>query len=135
MRDWLTNDLAWKLFSVLLALAIWVTVHKHGGAFDSSGVDMEKTTYSDLPVTIVSTNANAQSARVTPNSVIVTVSGPADIMDSLQANRIHAVVNLTDASGRNLRRHVDVSVPPGVTLLDVIPADVTVTILPPEKKP
>jgi hypothetical protein len=58
-------------------------------------------------------------------------------MADLQANQIHAMVDLTDIpSNRDLRQRVDVSTPPKVTLLSVDPPKVGVIVPPPsDNKP
>jgi YbbR domain-containing protein len=139
MRDWLTKDFGWKLFSIFLALVIWVTVHEvyeepHGAAIWVTG---NPVTYGNLPVFIVSTAANVHDFRVAPSVVSVTVSGAPKIMSVLQANQIRAVVDLTDLKpDSDLHRHVDISTPPGVTLVKVEPSEVGVIIPPvPAKKP
>jgi YbbR domain-containing protein len=134
MRDRITIDFAWKLFSVILAVVLWLTVHniyeEPKNAFASAAGD--RVTYDNLPVFIVSRVADVGDFRVVPGAISVTVSGPPDIMATLQANQIRAVVDLTDiTSARDLRLRVDVSTPPGVTLLSVDPSKVGV-ILPPK---
>jgi YbbR domain-containing protein len=134
MRDRITIDFGWKLFSVILAVVLWLTVHniyeEPKTAFASVAGD--KVTYDNLPVFVVSSGADVGDFRVVPGAVSVTVSGPPDIMAILQANQIRAVVDLTDiASARDLRLRVDVSTPPGVTLVSVDPPRVGV-ILPPK---
>ena len=50
-------------------------------------------------------------------------------MASLQANEILAFVNLSGIdSGSDLQRFVQVAVPPGVTFVSVVPAEVAVTV-------
>ena len=139
MRDWITNDFGWKLFSVFLALVIWVTVHEvyeepHGAAIWVAG---NSVTYGNLPVLVVSTAADVRDFRVVPNVVSVTVSGAPKVMADLQAKNIRVVVDLTELKPDNdLRRHVDVSTPPGVTLVKVEPPEVGVIVPPvPTKKP
>ncbi|MGO8837804.1 MAG: CdaR family protein [Limisphaerales bacterium] len=139
MRDWVTNDLGWKLFSLFLAVAIWLTVHKiyeEPGA--ASGLAGGNTvTFGNLPVLVVSAASDVRDFRVVPATVAVKVSGPPEVMADLQANQIHAVVDLTDVqSARDLRRRVDVSTPPRVTLVSVDPPNVAVIVPPPpDKKP
>jgi YbbR domain-containing protein len=139
MRDWITNDFGWKLFSLFLALAIWLTVHKiyeEPGA--TSGLVVGNTvTFGNLPVLVVSAASDVRDFRVAPATVAVKVSGPPEVMADLQANQIHAVVDLTDVpSTRDLRQRVDVSAPPRVTLVSVDPPKVGVIVPPPlDKKP
>jgi YbbR domain-containing protein len=135
MRDLFIKDFGWKLFSLLLAAFIWLTVHKiieEPPSVTASAVS-SPVTYGNLPVLIVATAADMRPYRVTPNTVSVTVSGPADAMAVLQANQIRPTVDLTDIdSATDLKRRVDVSVPSGVTLVSVEPAKVGI-ILPPKR--
>jgi YbbR domain-containing protein len=133
MRDWLTKDFGWKLFSVFLAVVIWLTVHKIREEPEISAALGVGNTYGDLPVSVVSATADVHGVRIVPNKVDIKVSGPSDIMGTLQANRIHAFVNLTGVdSAHDLQRSVEVSLPRGVTLISIDPPQLIVTI---PKKP
>ena len=137
MRDLFIKDWGWKLFSLILAAGIWLTVHKiiepKNDAVSSTGSTL---TYGNLPVLVVSTAADVRDFRVAPGMVSVTVSGSPDAIAVLQANQIRATVDLTDIeSARDLKRRVDVSVPSGITLVSVDPPKVGVIIPPqPAKK-
>jgi YbbR domain-containing protein len=138
-RDWVTNDFGWKLFSLFLAVAIWLTVHKiYEEPKTASGPAVGDTvTFGNLPVLVVSAVSDVRDFRVAPATVAVKVSGPPEVMADLQANQIHAMVDLTDIpSNRDLRQRVDVSTPPKVTLLSVDPPKVGVIVPPPsDNKP
>ena len=131
MHDWLTKDIGWKIFSVFLALVIWLTVHRIYEEPGAATSRARENTYSDLPVLIVSESADVHDFRVVPATVSVTVSGPPETMSTLQANEIHATVDLT--TGKELRRKVEISTPPNVTLVSVEPSHVSV-IAPPKIK-
>ena len=134
MSDWITKDFWWKLFSLILAVVLWLTVYKIRqdpviSAAATSGVPL---TYGSLPVMVVSTALDVHDFRVQPGMVAVKVSGSPEVMAVLQANQIHPVVDLTDITGgRNLKRRVEVSTPPGVTLISVEPTEVNV-LFPPQ---
>ena len=133
MSDWITKDFWWKLFSVFLAVVLWLTVYKiREQPAMAVSVAGNPVTYDNLPVLAVSTASDVRDFRVMPGTVVVKVSGPAEVMAVLQANQIHPVVDLTDiVAGRNFKRRVEVSTPPGVTLVSVEPAEVGV-IFPPQ---
>jgi YbbR domain-containing protein len=137
LRDWFIKDLGWKLFSVVLAVVIWLTVNKilgESGSYTAPVAGDKQTIYDDLPVLAVSEASDVRNFRVLPGTVSVTVSGRPDVMAVLQANQIRAVVNLTGIeSGKEKHRHVDVSTPPGVTLVGVTPPSVDVIIPSPGK--
>jgi YbbR domain-containing protein len=133
MRERITTDLGWKLFSVVLAVGLWLTVHKiyeepKNNLSPATGTTV---TYENLPVNVVSSGADVSDFHVVPGTVSVTVVGPPDVMGILQANKIHVDVDLTDIeSTRDLRLPVYVATPPGVTLISVDPPKVGV-IAPP----
>ena len=143
MRDWFIKDFGWKLFSVFLALAIWLTVHKileesvPAPVLVPPRLAAETVTnkFTSLPVLVVSAAADVREFHVTPAAVNVTVSGQSEIVAALQAGQIHALVDLTDIeSARDLHRRVDILVPPGVTLVNVEPPEVNVVIPAQRKK-
>jgi YbbR-like protein len=133
MSDWITKDFWWKLFSITLALVIWLTVYK---IREEPGVPVAAVagvplTCGNVPVLVVSAASDVRDFRVQPATVAIKVSGPPEVMAVLQANQIHPVVDLTGvAAARNLKRRVDVSTPPGVTLVSVTPAEVEVLFPP-----
>jgi hypothetical protein len=131
MRDWLTKDFYWKAFSLLMAIGIWLTVHRISGEPDkqTSGTASLRNTY-DLHLFPVSADADVHNAQLTPSAVNVTVVGPPEIMNSLQPSQIHAVVNLTGFnSAQNLERDVEISLPSGLTVVNIDPPRVFVTLL------
>ena len=128
MRDWLTKDLHWKAFSILMAVGIWLTVHRIGGE-PASNISSSSTITYRLQVMAVSANVDVRTAQLVPPMVNITVSGPPEIMNRLQEQQIHAFVNLTDVnSAINSAREVEVSLPHGASVVDTDPSEVFVTL-------
>jgi YbbR domain-containing protein len=105
LREWLVHDFGWKIFSLLLAAVIWLTVHRiltePNSAVAPHGTT---TTYDNLPVQMVSTRADVHNYRLVRPAVKVTVSGTPEVMTVLQASQVHATVDLTDIeTARDLR--------------------------------
>lgn len=130
MRDWFTKDFYWKAFSLLMAIGIWLTVDRISGepGKQTPGAPSLKNTY-DLHLLAVSADADVQNAQLSPQTVNATIIGPPEIMNTLQPSQIHAVVNLTGFnSARNLLRDVEISLPRGVTVVNIDPPQVSVTL-------
>jgi YbbR domain-containing protein len=137
LRDLFIKDWGWKLFSLLLAAAIWLTVHKiiEEPKNSDATAAVSPVTYHNLTVSVISRTADMHLYRALPNTVSVTVSGPPEVIAVLQANEIRATVDLTENdSVHDLKRRVDVSVPPGVKLVSIDPPRVGVIIPPTSAK-
>jgi YbbR domain-containing protein len=131
MRNWLTKDLSWKIFSLFLAVGVWLTVHIQEEPGTSAAPGIENT-YGNLPVYLLSATADVRNYRIKPDTVVVTVRGPPNVMAVLQADQIHSVVNLTGIeSSHDPHRRVEVSAPTNVTLVNVDPSEVDVIVPPP----
>lgn len=137
MRDLFIKDWAWKLFSLVLAVAIWFTVHRilvesvvPKASGDASTPAVGTLTVGTLPVSLVSASRDVRDYRLLQPTVSVTVSGPREIIDKLQANQIHATVDLTETNNLNSeKQRVEVSAPPGVMVISIKPD--AIGVLPP----
>lgn len=127
MRDLFLKDWAWKLFSLALAIAIWFTVHRivvESPSPKDSG-NFSTFTYGNLPISLVSATGDTRQYRALQPSVSVTLIVPRDLVGTLQANQIHALVDLTATNNiHNEKQRVEVAVPPGVTVTSIRPETV-----------
>lgn len=138
LRDLVFKDVWLKLFSLGLAVLIWVTVsfairkenEQQTGVF--SYLPKKAIT---LPVLVVSAAADVREFHVHPDTVTVTVRGEQDDLDKLQDRDVRVTVDLTDITATSgARMPVAVSTPPGVVLISVSPRTVDV-VVPPTKIP
>ena len=127
LREMILRSLGWKMLSLGLAVAIWLTVR---AAIDQRGGARVRT-FDDIPAQIVSSTTDVRAFRVDPEKVSVTVQGPAQMINLLTDHEIHAFVDVTSVdTSQNFNRQLRIATPPGVTLMRVEPADVTVVVPP-----
>lgn len=134
MRDFFTKDIGWKIFSLVLAVILYITVSQATG---SAGRPLEARavhTYRGVPVLVMSSAADVREFKVDPDVVQVTLRGRPEILTQLQEEDIRVTVDLTGIkSAAGLKMRVHVSVPASITLVEVIPAEVDV-VIPPKKE-
>jgi YbbR domain-containing protein len=130
LRNLVLEDFWLKLFSLVLAVLLWLTVTF---ASRKDTVADQRVLPKMLPVTILASTEDAHHFRVSPSEVAVTVQGNPKTLQNLQTNDIRAIVDLTGVgAARDLRKRIEVSVPAGVTLMRVMPDEVQV-IFPPDR--
>jgi hypothetical protein len=134
LRHIFFEDFPLKLFSLGLALLVWVTVsfaiaQKEALPGPTHNGSSEVRTSFNLPVRVVSAAADARNLKVSPNRVEVTVRGEPRIVQGLQATDIRALVDVTGIDAAHAARMpIDTSLPAGITLVSVVPKEVQVLL-------
>lgn len=143
MREFLRNlvfgDWLLKFFSIALAILTWLAVSfslQQKPVAVPGKPDLAEQPYYDVPVTVVSGNADVHDFKIKPSEVdVVTVQGDKTIVDKLERRHIRVQVDLTGVAPTNgLRKRIDVITPPGVTCMRVLPEEVEI-IFPPAPEP
>ena len=125
-RDLILKNFGWKLLSLALATAIWWGIRP---SIDEAGASVR--TFDEIPVHIVSSTTDVRAFHVDPPKVSISVQGPAQMINVLTDREIHAFVDMTSAdTSQNFNRPLRIATPPGITLMRVEPADVTVVVPP-----
>src|SRR5207247_4930031 len=100
LRHIFLDDFWLKLFSMALALLIWLLVTF---ASKKEGNTVERV-FTSVPVKLLSESADVRSFQVDPKQVEVTVKGDARTIENLPETAIHATVDLTGLEAANSLR-------------------------------
>jgi YbbR domain-containing protein len=131
LRRLLLEDFGLKLFSLVLAVALYLIVslaiEREVSPATALTSASEKQTFFNLPVVVMSSAADVRAFKVSPDTVAVTLRGDPKILQQLQPQDIRVLVDLTDIeAARFLRKRLEVVPRPGVTLVRVQPEEVQV---------
>ena len=130
-RNFLQNNFWLKLFSLFLALLIWFSVR----FYTIYDVQTARNTFKLssrldfllVPIKVLKSTANTQSCKIDPALVDVTVAGEKSLLQNLSARDIAPFVSLVGEQAVGVfSNQVQVYTPPGVSLMQVIPAQVRV---------
>jgi hypothetical protein len=123
LRDLLLKNFGWKMLSLVLAVAFWLTIK----TVSTERGDQVERLYINLPVQIVSSTTDVRAFKVVPDLVAVTVKGRGDVMKALTDRELHVLVDITSAdTSQPFTRRVQVALPIGVTIVRVDPTEVIV---------
>jgi YbbR domain-containing protein len=133
VRNLVVKDFWLKLFSLVLAILIWLTVQfsiskevSPWSALIGRAVDEKVLT---VPVSVPT--ADARTVTVDPAQVQVTLRGDPKLLKSLGAEDIRAIVDLTGVEmADGLSRHVQVILPAGISYTQLSPDAVEVRVSP-----
>ena len=134
VRNLVVKDFWLKLFSLVLAILIWLTVNfsinKEVSPWAALiGRTADETDIPGVPVFVPPLNGRV--VKVEPANVRVTVRGEPNLVKNLQAPDIRAQVNLAGVeSASGLRWPVEIVLPKGVAFTHVEPSEVEVTMSP-----
>ena len=136
LRQLFLDDFWLKLFALILAILIWLTVslaiRKEVSPLPAIlPQNNAERVFFNLPVVVYSLAEDVHNFKVSPQEVSVTIQGDRKALESLRSQDIGVTVNLTHLEGTQVRKRIDVSTPVGIMHVRVEPPEVEV-LLPPK---
>jgi YbbR domain-containing protein len=131
-RDYITNNFWWKLLSLLLAAFTWLTIQtgfeRDENLRQSPVVTTSMRHSPAVPITVLTAPGNQNQYAVDPPAVSVDIFGSEQALKKLEEKEVHFYVDMTDSTGqeKKVRRAVHGLVPPGLTITNQDPINVTV---------
>lgn len=134
VRNLVVKDFWLKLFSLVLAVLIWLTVDFSLSKEVSPWAALIGRTadQTDIPgVHVFAPPMDGRTVTVDPPDVQVTLRGDPKLLKNIRPEDVRAQVNLTGVeSASGLRRPVEIILPEGMAYTHVDPAEVEVTVSP-----
>ena len=135
LRHLFFHDLLLKLFSLALAILIWLTINfAIGKNEDRPAVPsfvphpVQQASFM-LPVMILSSADNPRELKIDPKEVEVTVEGEPRLIKGLQKSDLKAIVDLSGIeAAQGLIKRIEISRPAGIAEVRVVPPEVKISI-------
>ena len=132
LRALLINNWRWKLFSLLIAWAVWFYIRN--SISGDVGVLRVKSTGAasgdfvhEFPISVLTSPGDTNNYRLDPASVGVTVRGDFLLLQELDWSEFRVYVNLSHAPEIAVSAHVvSVTPPSGIQVVSIEPAAVLV---------
>jgi len=121
-----------KLFSIGMAVLIWLTVPSTQGFRISRAGDSELRVFPAVPITVLAKASSLGRYQVTPSTVRVELRGDPEVLDRILPSELEAYVNLVDLRATPQLIFLHVNPPPGSQLISVDPIKVLVDRIPSE---
>jgi hypothetical protein len=138
LRHLFVHDVLLKLFSLALAILIWLTISfairrnedvPSVGALVPRPVQPVQQASFLLPVMVLSSADNPRGLRIDPKEVEVTVEGDPKVIKALQKNDLKAIVDLSGIeAAQGLIKRIEVSRPAGIAEVRVVPSEVKIIL-------
>jgi YbbR domain-containing protein len=131
LRQLFFADFWLKLFSLALAVLIWLTVsfavQKDPSPLASLVVYPHPRTFSKIPVVPMSGSQDVSDIKVIPAAVEVTIQGERTLVGQISSSDIHVSVDLTGIQkGKYIKKRIQVAILAGVSLVRVEPEEVEI---------
>jgi YbbR domain-containing protein len=130
-RDYILNNLWWKILSLLLAALTYFTIKtatlNDQNLQQSPVVTTSTRDFIGIPITLMTAASNTNRFQLKPLSVSVKLKGSADVLEKLQPRQIQAVVDVTDApTEKEFRKDIQIQIPKELKLESQSPIYATV---------
>lgn len=132
VRNLVVKDFWLKLFSLALAILIWLTVDFSISKEVSpwSAIIGRASDEMVLTVPVQMPAIAGRAINLDPAEVQVTLRGDPKLLKELRPDDLRARVEMTGSESANGMRPVDVILPPGVAYTHIAPEEVEVHVLP-----
>ncbi|MEK7685064.1 MAG: hypothetical protein AAB466_06555 [Verrucomicrobiota bacterium] len=130
-RDFILNNIWWKITALFLAVVVWVTFHSSDELQSLVSLTSSRS-FVRHPVTVMKAANDVRNFRLAPDEVDITVSGEVSLIRSLAGSDLHAFVDLTRIKTNKVNSaKVQVYRPRGVRLERVVPDAVRLELIKP----
>jgi hypothetical protein len=126
-RDVFFKNVAWKLLALVLAIMIWYGAQNLGKPSPTNPLlPLAERTFKDVPIYVLAPPGEVGPLRLNPATAQVDVVGEVPFLRRIRPDDLFAFVTLDGLFDRtSATRRVEVHLPEGLSLLNVIPDEVT----------